>query len=229
MSKQKSAFVVQTNTKQNSLVNAPIKPNAEMQILIGGPYYKDGEEHRYGHAALRIKTESYDLTYDFGRYGRETGVFGESGEGILRVWTTFAQYIKGENFLKRKTTGFVYLIFSHQADKAKRYFDVQIRNAAKFGGSNTHRTAFKLAMDYHALGPNCTTITLDGAREAVRRIDSGSERFIKPSDVLNGKELLALRLSGGPTRMFLPANLKDFLDGGYPIKFDRKDEYGGAG
>jgi hypothetical protein len=58
---------------------------------------------------------------------------------------------------------------------------------------------------------------------------TGSGKFIKPSDVLNSKELLALRLSGGPTRMFLPANLKDFLDVGYPIKFDRKDEYGGAG
>jgi len=223
-----STLVAKTNTKPNSIVNAPIKPDAEMHILIGGPYYKDGEEHRYGHAALRIKTDAYDLTYDFGRYGRETGVFGESGEGILRVWTTFSQYIKGENFLKRKTTDFVYSIFSHQANKTKKYFDEQIKNAGKFGGSNTHRKSFKLATDYHALGPNCTTITLDGAREAVPKIDIGSERFIKPSDVLDKKEILALRLSGGATRIFLPANLKDFLDLGYPIKFDRKDEYGGV-
>lgn len=227
MNDKKKPFVTPTNAEPKSIVNSLIKPDAEMHILVGGPYTKDGEEHRYGHTALRIKTARYDLTYDFGRYGQETGLFGESGEGILRVWTSFSAYINGENFLKRKTTGFIYDVFSNQTNLSKNFFDEAIKKSTKFGGSNSTRTAYKLSTDYHALGPNCTTLSLDGARQAVPRIDEGSEKFIKPEAVLNGKELFALKMSGNAKRLFLPANLLDFLNRGYPIKVNRMVVHGG--
>ena len=112
MTEKKRPFVTPTNTKQKSVVDDRLKPDAEMHILVGGPYTKDGEEHRYGHTALRIKSPKYDLTYDFGRYGGVRGTFGESGDGILRIWTSFSTYIAGENALHRTTTGFVlFLVF----------------------------------------------------------------------------------------------------------------------
>lgn len=73
-------FVAQMVPSNQTVVDDKLKPTAEMHILVGGPYIdSNGEEHRYGHTALRIKTTVSDLTYDFGRYGRRSGTFGESG------------------------------------------------------------------------------------------------------------------------------------------------------
>ena len=70
---------LQTQTVQTnqSVVDDKLKPTAEMHILVGGPYTLNGEDHRYGHAAIRIKTLTADTTYDFGRYGR-TGARAEN-------------------------------------------------------------------------------------------------------------------------------------------------------
>lgn len=223
-------FQTKTVEATKSVVDDKLKPTAEMHILVGGPYSTpDGEEHRYGHTALRLKTTEWDLTYDFGRYGKTTGMFGESGDGILRVWTSFALYIKGENSLKRKTTGFVYLVFDHQVASARAYFDTLIKGGTELQGKKTTvTTVYKLATDYHALGPNCTTLSMDGAKVAVPKIDVGSEKFVRPGDVLNLKERMALTASGGAKRIFLPANLQVFLGTGFPVKVNRIDVHGGA-
>ncbi|WP_157786924.1 hypothetical protein [Herbaspirillum rubrisubalbicans] len=101
-------FGTKTVHAQQSLVDSKLKPDGEMHVLVGGPYTTSkGIEHRYGHTALRVKSKKSDLTYDFGRYSDTGGLFGESGDGILRKWLSFAAYIKSENTLNRKTTGFV--------------------------------------------------------------------------------------------------------------------------
>jgi hypothetical protein len=219
---------VTTNEKQKSIVDDKLKPTAEMHILVGGPYTDpSGEEHRYGHTALRIKTSTSDLTYDFGRYGKITGTFGESGEGILRVWSVFQPYINGEVALKRKTTGFVYAIFDHQAALANGYFNGLMKAGKAVEGKNTAaKSVYKLATDYHALGPNCTTLSVDGAKQAVPNIDQGSEKYNKPEDVLTFTERMALKAKGGAPRLFLPANLLAFLNAGQPVKSLRIDTYG---
>lgn len=86
---------------------------------------------------------------------------------------------------------------------------------------------FKLAMDYHALGPNCTTVSVDGAKIAIPKIDQGSEKFNRPEDVLDWKEQLALKTNGGAKRLFLPANLQKFLSVASPVKITRTNVYGG--
>jgi hypothetical protein len=223
-------FETTTNAIKNSVVDDKLKPTAEMHILIGGPYTSSGGEiHRYGHTALRIKTIKSDLTYDFGRYGKTSGLFGESGEGILRVWNAFNSYISGEVLLKRKTTSFVYAIFEHQANAANGYYNELIKSAK-------HRTdlerrgrlalIYQLKTDYHALGPNCTTLSVDGAKYAIPNIDSGSEKFIKPDAVLTSSEQFAVKVKGGASRIFLPANLESFLNTKTPIKPIRVEIYG---
>ncbi|MGQ4660631.1 hypothetical protein [Lysobacter sp. F6437] len=210
-------------------MQAKIKPTAEIQILVGGPYVKDGEEHRYGHTALRVKSKTADLTYDFGRYGATRGAFGETGDGILRIWTDFDSYIRGENALHRITTGFVYYVFDHQASAANGFFNEKIRTATPLPRKNrAGMKAYKLATDYHALGPNCTTLSIDGAKAAIKNIDRGSDAFNKPEEVLNWKELLGLSAKGGSDRLFLPANLQEFLAAQRAIKVSRTDEYGGS-
>lgn len=226
MSNQKISTT--TNEKINSVVDDKLKPNAEMHILVGGPYIDDsGEEHRYGHTALRIKTMKSDLTYDFGRYGKITGTFGESGDGILRVWNIFQPYINGEITLKRKTTGFVYAIFEHQAIATNTYFNTLISSGKELQNkSNASKKVYKLVSDYQATGPNCTTLSMDGAKIAITNIDQGSGAFNKPEDILSFTERLALKAKGGASRLFLPANLLQYLTAGQPVKPIRIDTYG---
>lgn len=223
----------ETNTvdsSRKSTVDSPLKPTAEMQILVGGPYTdQSGEVHRYGHTALRIKTTKTDLIYDFGRYGVITGAFSESGEGILRVWNSFQPYIKGEIALNRKTTGFVYAIFDYQASAVDDYFNSLIKSGKIITSKNTStKKVYKLATDYHALGPNCTTLSIDGAKHALPNIDTDSEKYNKPEDVLTFTERLALKAKGGAHRLFLPANLQSFLATSQQIKPIRTDIYGGG-
>lgn len=220
-------FNTTTVESKNSVVDSKLRPTAEMHILVGGPYQKDGEQHRYGHTALRIKTTSSDLTYDFGRYGLTTGLFSESGDGILRVWSDFGPYISGENALNRTTTGFVYAIFNHQAKAVNDYFNAKM--AAGTHLEQKDRIAmkvYKLRTDYHALGPNCTTLSVDGAKQAIPNIDAGSDEFNKPEQVLSHAERFALAAKGGASRLFLPANLQAFLSSGSPAKPIRVDTYG---
>lgn len=227
-------FTTTTNSTPKSVVDAPLKPTAELHLLIGGPYVaRDGEEHRYGHTALRVKTIGVDLTYDFGRYGKVTGILHDSGEGILRVWSNFSLYINSENFLKRLTTCFSYVVFDSQANLVIAEFDRLIKTGTdridkyKKGGE---MRVYQLADPYTALWHNCTTVSVDGIKPGIPKIDQGSQAFIKPEKVMNFPERAAMTSVGGgmPTRIFLPANLQEFLTLKPAIKANRVETFGGA-
>ena len=221
-------FQTQTVQANQTVVDDQLTPKAEMHILVGGPYTQNSEEHRYGHTALRIKVKSSDVTYDFGRYGDTHGMFGETGDGILRVWSDFSTYIRGENALGRVTTGFVYAIFHHQAKAVTDYFDGLIAGGKPIPGRDrAGMKVYRLATDYHALAPNCTTLSVDGAKQAIQNIDAGSEKFNKPEEVLSRTERFALAAKGGAPRLFLPANLQTFLASGSQVKPVRVEKHGG--
>jgi hypothetical protein len=209
-------FTAETVPTNQTVVDDKLKPNSEMHIMVGGPYTSNGEVHRYGHTAIRIKTPNTDSTYDFGRYGRVTGTFGEAGEGILRVWSSFDPYIAGEKATGRVTTGFVYEIFEHQAKAANAYYAGLIASATPRLEMERQRTSLKvyqLPSSYQALGYNCTTLSLDGAQRVFSNFESGSAQFIRPDAVLTRTERFAMSTVGGgtPSRIFLPANLQEFL------------------
>lgn len=223
---------VTTNEKPKSVVDDKLKPTAEMHILVGGAYMLNGEQHRYGHTAIRVKTTSMDATYDFGRYGRTTGDFGAEGEGILRVWTSFAPYISSENALKRVTTDFVYSIFDHQAQYIFSHYESIIKNGKQKPEMERGRSSLKvyqLQNNYHALGYNCTTLSLDGVKAAYPNFESGGAEFIKPDAVLSFSEKIAMKTVGGgtPNRLFLPANLQEYLSRKPAIKPTRIEKFGG--
>lgn len=211
-----------------SVVEAKIAPDSELHMLIGGPYVAGGEEHRYGHTALRIKTPSSDITYDFGRYGRVTGDFGAEGEGILRVWTNFSKYISGENALGRTTKGFVYRIFAHQTAPATNFYNSLIATGERMPEKERARSwlqVHKLTRNYHALNYNCTTLSLDGIKQILPSYERGSEDYIEPAAVLSFSERMALKVTGVPARLFLPANLQSFLSDSPPIRVNRIDTH----
>lgn len=222
------SFNASTVPSNKTVVTDTLRPSSEMHILVGGPYTLNGESHRYGHTAVRIKTLRTDTTYDFGRYGRVTGEFGAEGEGILRIWSDFSVYIRSENAFGRTTTGFVYALFDHQASAVNEHF----RKLAATGIARTDlergRTYIKvyhLPANYHALRHNCTTLSLDGARAAFSKFEYNSRDFIKPGDVLTFAELMAMKTVGGgtPNRIFLPSNLQAFLSSSMsqrPVRID---------
>ncbi len=94
-------------------------------IVVGGPY----GDHGYGHVSIRVHGDGYDYTYDFGRYGKTGGAFGETGEGILRVWTNFEKFIESENSTGRTSYGYTFDTDSKQDQKIISVFNDKISNS----------------------------------------------------------------------------------------------------
>jgi RHS repeat-associated protein len=203
--------LVAEDLKKGAAPKGDAKPpeTYKIEILVGGPYTRGGEEHRYGHAALRIVTPTSDTTYDYGRYGRTWGRFGSEGEGILNVWSNFQTYIKGENALGRTTTGFSFVVTKEQAEKIQAHFDALVSGRkAILTGKDMQR--FRIAADYHALTSNCTTLTLGGAEAAFSDLEAAAGPYNKGNG-MSRTERIAASLAGWPTRLFLPADLKNYL------------------
>jgi hypothetical protein len=224
-------LTTQTQESGGQVVIDKLKPMAEVHVLVGGPYTAGGEEHIYGHTAVRVKVVGSDRVYDFGRYGRVVGNLGAEGEGILRVWSSFADYIAGENALRRKTTGFMYAVFDGQAQSANAFFLALIKAGkprTDLARGRSSLTVYQLTSNYHALHYNCTTLSLDGVRAAMPTFETGAGAFIKPEDVLPFGEQVAMRTVGGgtPSRLFLPENLEQYLLKKPAVKPARIDVYG---
>jgi len=183
--------------------------SSKIEILVGGPYTIAGEEHPYGHTALRTITQEHDLIYDFGRYRNTWGIGDSEGEGILNIWTDFAKYIASENSLGRPTTGYVYLVSEIDAAQASEFFSSKISGKKPIKDLG-YMKRYKLDQDYHALNHNCTTISLDGAKRAIPNIGKGSDQFIEGKG-LEFKEKMAAKLAGWPKNIFMPADLSEFL------------------
>jgi hypothetical protein len=225
-------FKAVTNETPKSVVDSMLKPTAELHLLIGGPYTLNGEEHRYGHTALRVKTAASDKTYDFGRYGNITGTFHDAGEGILRVWSNFSFYIESENILNRMTTDFVYFVFDSQADSVTAEFTRMIKAGkprSDLGKGRKALQVYELSRAYSALSNNCTTISVDAIKFGIPRIDEGSGKFINPESVMTWAERAAMNSVGGgiPQRIFLPANLQEYLSSKPAIRANRIEKHGG--
>jgi hypothetical protein len=183
---------------------------AAIEILVGGPYTKEGKEHTYGHAALRVTTSKVDRVFDYGRYGREWGFGDSEGDGMLRVWTDFNAYIAGENSYGRVTTGFVYEVPEERAEAVLAHFDQKTAGKTPTKKSRPPTMNEYRIEDYYALGPNCTTVTLDGARVALPGIDRDRAQHSQGRG-LSMLERGAARAKGWPDYLVMPADLQAML------------------
>ena len=104
-----------------------------------------------------------------------------------------------------------------------------LTKTAKRRQSTGSMASYKLPTDYFALGPNCTTLSVEAAKKAVPRIVAGSEKYIKPEEVLPWHARKAMEMKyGTPKHIFLPANLKTYLDAAPAVRVDEKKTYGGG-
>lgn len=176
-----------------------------IEILIGGPY----SNHTYGHAALRVVTLNEERLYDYGRYGETWGIFGSEGEGVLRVWNSARAYIASENSLGRVTTGCTYAISDEKAKAVKAHFDQKVAGKKPIEGTKSMKS-YRID-DYHAIGSNCATLTMGGAKVAIPDLDKNGSQFNKGRG-LSTTEKLAARARGWPAQLFMPADIQALLD-----------------
>jgi hypothetical protein len=192
-------------TKENTTIQIQIP---SIQVLIGGPYKINGEEHTYGHVALRVITLNDEHIYDFGRYNGETGPY---GQGRLRVWTKFSKYISGENATGRITTGFLYSISPTVADQANAHFLNLIGNRPVLKAYGDYMKEYRLAADYHALTNNCATTSMAGARVAIKDLDYDVNKYNEGRG-MSFAEKTAAKVAGWPPFIFMPADLQKMLE-----------------
>jgi hypothetical protein len=195
-----------------------------LQILIGGPYKTNGEEHTYGHVALRVTTLSDEHVYDFGRYNGETGPF---GQGRLRVWTKFLKYIASENATGRITTGFLYRISPFAANQVNSHFINLIGSRPALKAYGDHMKEYRLAADYHALTNNCATTSMAGVRVAIKDLDYNVTKYNEGTG-MNFAERTAANVAGWPSFIFVPADLQMMLENN-PHRRPEKIEKFGSG
>lgn len=172
-----------------------------LELLVGGPY----DDHPYGHTALRINVGLAERVYDYGRYGLHAGPI---GQGVLRIWDSFIAYISEENSLGRITTGFCYEIPLEKGREINSSFATKI-SGKDIKDQLPHHTDYVIDR-YHALGPNCTTVSVDAAKIALPAIDDDWRKYQKGKGLSNFDRALVDK-EGWPKRTFMPADLKDLL------------------
>lgn len=155
------------NFVTNNPINAIDPDGRDVELIIGKPYTDaNGEEHPYGHMALRVynKELGYDMVFDFGRYGEVSGFMGTEGDGILNVYLQGQNYVTSEQKI-RESVGYSMVTTHSQDEKIINYFnglikegDVYKTGAVPNGGG----TAYKLEDDYNVFNNNCVTKTANG-------------------------------------------------------------------
>jgi RHS repeat-associated protein len=137
----------------------------------------------FGHVALRVVGQGYDVTYDFGRYGRTWGLLKSKGEGVLRVWNSWNAFVRrqlpsGQVRTLRYTTSQAQ-DFAAIAHFQKLIDEGAPRDFTKFFEEYT------LAGEYDLKNNNCTTVCIDaleGAEETTGQNLPGLETLAAEND-----------------------------------------------
>lgn len=150
------------------VANNPLKyveiQGDSIQLIIGKPYKLNGEDHPYGHVALRVynSKEGYDYVYDFGRYGAVRGMFGQTGDGILNIYDDSAAYFKTEQSI-RESIGYSEYSTVAEDKKIIDYYNKLASSGTRYKkGDRSHRKSYKLTDDYDITDNNCCTVSASG-------------------------------------------------------------------
>lgn len=153
----------------NAMMNNPLAfvdaQGDSVQLIIGRPYTKNGEEHPYGHVALRVfdASQGYDMVYDFGRYG-EVSLTGKTGDGILNVYNSSKAYLKSEQGM-RNSVGYTQPTTTEEDKAIMNHFSALTKEGTVYNGGAVPGgggTAYKLKEDYDVFSNNCCTKSTDG-------------------------------------------------------------------
>lgn len=109
------------------------------------------------------------FTYDFGRYQRvrkfSGGIY---GDGILRVWPNFSNYIKAQNDLGRSTQGLVYYSILRLIRATHQFYERLFQGLPDISlklikqDVTPDYSAYWLDTDYDIFHNNCVSKVIDG-------------------------------------------------------------------
>jgi len=174
----------------------------------------------YYHTALRLKTATEDVLYNFGGYDKATGQssicgmevnlhFEAQRQGILYVQSGNAS----DGDPEHTKTDFMWKITEAQAQKVHDFYASLIASAK--ARTDLAPNCWQLARDYDLLTYNCTIQSVDAAKHALPNIDAGSASFINmdhlpPLPVDPTVERVAAEIFN-PHRIFNGRDLVDYL------------------
>ena len=118
----------------------------------------------FGHTAVRVVGQGYDVTYDFGRYAGGRGFLRAKGPGILRVWSDHDAFLRGqapEGNLRTLT----YKTPKNVDEAVMADFSDKIAKGKERPGRQGFKE-YQLADDYDLTKNNCTTICLGAMGQA---------------------------------------------------------------
>jgi len=153
------------NMPNNYVGNMPIGAvdieGDTIELIIGKPY----NGHPYGHVALRVfnSEAGYDYVYDFGRYRGVWGIAGESGEGILNIYSDSEPYLQQQQAL-RESVGYYYPTTESEDMIVIEYYKSLVEGAEEVTISWLDKSAksYKLKKDYYVFSNNCCTKSTEG-------------------------------------------------------------------
>jgi hypothetical protein len=170
------------------------------------------------HTALRLKTATEDVLYNFGGYDQTTGQSNVCGfevnlhggaqkQGILYVGS-------GNGEQQHPNTDFMWKITEAQAQKVHDFY-ASLLASAKQRTDAKGNPCWQLARDYDLLTNNCTSQSIDAAKHALPNIDAGSASFINmdhlPPLPVDPRVERVLAEIFNPHRLFNGRDLVDYL------------------
>ena len=168
-----------------------------IELIIGKPYTdRKGEEHKYGHAALRVfnAKEHYNMVYDFGRYGH-VNTIPTTGDGILNVYKDGNAYLQSE-MTDRNSVGYSAPTSVDQDKAIMNHYKQETDNGQVYNGGAVPGgggTAYKIE-DYSIFSDNCLTKSAEGLNE-VNMNWVGKENDPRNASVTLEKNYRAIGLS----------------------------------
>jgi hypothetical protein len=157
-----------------------VDPNGEDVVFFARDDAGGGATN-FGHAAVRVVGDGYDMTYDFGRYRGGHGLLSRTGPGILKVWTDFAAFVATQQ--GKGNSAAVQFDTTEAFDKAvMSYFSKQFTASEQIESAGNY-TAYQLADDYDLETNNCTTMSLAG-------VGAGASAAASPQDIAAKQYLL---------------------------------------
>jgi hypothetical protein len=131
---------------------------------------------------------------------------------MLRVWTDFSKYIDDQNSTGRTTTSYSYPVTPSGAKRIEAFYQQKITGVPLVHDLG-YMKQYRIEEDWDVLLSNCTTLSIEGAKQALPHIDDKAEQF----DVGRGLSLpvrILSHLEGWPDGTFLPADLSAELANG---------------
>lgn len=192
-----------------------------VEFIVVGRVWPD---HKWGHVSLRVKDDTRDLIFDFGRYGKMWGFFNTEGDPILRVWKNANE--KHMRFQKEGNPVVHTIRFAatpQQVEGVLRRFDLLTEGIKPYSKSSTLDYYRLKNQAFHSMYNNCVTMSVQGFMNGLPQINVNSSKYAKGEDLYFWARVKAVGLAydnaeGTWSHIWWPQDLLNLLQKEYVSK-----------